>query len=99
MLFVLDHKHTAETCPAGKLHRDENFTKNLEEQVKKTGVKLIEGYLDGPGHHFYFIIEADSAAQILQFSAPTLNPIGETHVRPVLKWSEAVSELRKIGLK
>jgi hypothetical protein len=73
-------------------------SKNLEDQVKKSGVKLIEGYLDGPGHHFYFIVEADNATQILQFSAPTLIPIGETEVTPVLKWSEAASEIRKMGV-
>jgi hypothetical protein len=78
------------------LNPDENFAKNLEDQVKKSGVKVIEGYFDGPGHHFYYVVEAENATQILQFSATTLIPIGETKVAPVLKWSEAASAVGRM---
>jgi len=98
MLFIIDHRHTAVTCPAGKIHHEDDFAQNLDAQVKKSGLKIVEGYLDGPGHQFYFIAEADNAAQILEFASPLIK-IGETKVTPVLKWSEAMSVSRKMGLQ
>jgi uncharacterized protein DUF3303 len=97
MLFIIDHRHTAMTCPAGKIHHEDDFMQTLDAQAKKSGLKIVEGYLDGPGHQFYFIAEADNAKQILEFSVPLIK-IGETKVSPVLKWSEATSVARNIGL-
>ena len=98
MLFIIDHKHTAVTCPAGKIHHEDDFLQNFDAQAKKSGLKFVEGYLDGPGHQFYFIAEADNAAQIYEFAVPLIR-IGETKVTPVLKWSEAMSVSRKVGLQ
>ncbi len=74
MLFIVNHKHTAETCPAGKIHHDDNFMQNLDSQIKKAGLKVVEGYLDAPGHQFYFVVDADSPGQIFESFASTLNP-------------------------
>ena len=98
MLFVIDHKHSAETCPAGTVHPDKEFTNKFEAQIKASGVHLIEGYLDAPGHRFYFVVEADTTQQILNFTAPFI-AIGETNVHPALKWSEAHDTTRKLGLQ
>ncbi|MDQ1279775.1 MAG: hypothetical protein QG670_1037 [Thermoproteota archaeon] len=37
-------------------HNKEAMDK-VEEAMKSPGVKLIEGYLDGPNHVFYFVVE------------------------------------------
>ena len=97
MLFIIDHKHTAVTCPAGKIHHEDDFPQNMDAQAKKSGLKIVEGYLDGPGHQIYFIAEADNASQIFEFATPLIR-IGETKVTPVLKWSEAMAVSKKIGL-
>ena len=98
MLFIIDHRHTAVTCPAGKIHHEDDFSQSLDAQAKKSGLKIVEGYLDAPGHQFYFVAEADSATQIFEFAVPLIK-IGETKVTPVLKWSEAIAFSRREGMQ
>lgn len=98
MLFVLDHKHSAENCPAGTVRPEKGLISKLEANAKTSGLRLVEGYLDAPAHHFYFIVEADSPEQILKFIVPLLG-IGETKSHPVVKWSEALVLTRKLGLQ
>jgi hypothetical protein len=98
MLFVVDHKHSAETCPAGTVHPDKEFTNKLEDQIKTSGVRVVDGYLDGPGHRFYFVIEADTTQQILSFAVPMIS-VGETNIHSVLKWSDAIATSRKLGMQ
>ena len=64
MLFIIYHRHTAEMCPGGKVHADKEFLAKIKEQIRNAGVKLIEGYLDGPGHQFYFVIETDDSTKL-----------------------------------
>jgi hypothetical protein len=59
---------------------------------------VVEGYLDAPAHHFYFVVEADAAEKIISFAIPLLN-IGKTIVHPVMKWSEAAAMTRRLGLQ
>mgnify|MGYP007084757465 FL=1 len=98
MLFVLDHEHSAENCPAGTVRPDKELLSKLEANAKTSGVRLVEGYLDAPAHHFYFVVEADAPEQILRFITPYLG-VGNTNVHPVLKWSEALAVTRKFGLQ
>jgi hypothetical protein len=43
----------------GFSHPDKEWVMKVEEKAKNSGIRLIDGYLDGPGHHFYFVAEAD----------------------------------------
>ncbi|MCL5949070.1 MAG: hypothetical protein M1490_01165 [Candidatus Bathyarchaeota archaeon] len=52
-------RHTVEMCPGGVVRPDKEFSKKIEESMKKSGVKLVEGYMDAPSHVFYFVVEAD----------------------------------------
>jgi uncharacterized protein with GYD domain len=97
MLFVVDHEHSAETCPAGTIHPDKDLDK-FDAQIKSSGVRVVEGYLDGPSHRFYFIVEADTTQQILGF-AVNLIGIGEINVHPAMKWSDAIATSRKLGMQ
>jgi uncharacterized protein with GYD domain len=96
MLFIFDHHHAAEACPAGTVHPDKNFANSLNKAAKETGVKLVEGFVDGPGHHIYLVVEADDNAQLYNFAAPLMN-VGVTRVAPVMKWSSAIDAARKGG--
>jgi hypothetical protein len=48
VLFMIVAEHTAETCPGGTVRPDKHFTDKVTESMKKSGVKMVEGYLDGP---------------------------------------------------
>ena len=99
MLFLVDHKHTPDLCPAGLLHPDKEWVMKLEEKAKSSGVHLVDAYLDGPGHHFYFVVEADKNEQLWTFITPLLTQIGESKIVPVLRWAEARAFAQKIGVQ
>jgi len=96
MLFIIDHTHAAEHCPAGTIRPYKEFTNDLNKAATANDVKIVEGYVDGPGHHIYFVVEAKDVAQLYAFSLPLLS-IGHTHVAPVLKWNKATEVTRKLG--
>jgi hypothetical protein len=98
MLFIIDHTHAAEHCPAGTLHPYKEFTNDLNKAAAANDFKIVEGYLDGPGHHLYFVVEAKDAAQIFNFAVPLMT-VGHTHVAPVMPWNKAVEQIRKLGRK
>jgi hypothetical protein len=86
-------------CPGGIVHPDPKFITKLEEQSKAAGVKLIEGYLDGPGHQFYFVIEADDSSK-LNTAIEQLRLVGDINdIVPVLKFSDAATWARKAGIQ
>lgn len=97
MLFIIDSKHTAETCPGGKIHPDKEWSNNFQKIADQSKLKIVEGYLDAPGHRFFFVVEASDVSQLNELIIPTLVPISDTKVTPVMKWSEAVALVRKTG--
>jgi hypothetical protein len=99
MLFIVYHRHTAEMCPGGNVRPDREFLTKLEEQTKTAGVKIIEGYIDGPGHQFYLVIEADDNSK-LNKAIEQLRLVGDTNdIVPVLKFSDAVTWARTAGIQ
>ena len=91
-------RHTAELCPGGVVRPDKEFTAKIEESMKKSGVKEIAGYLDAPGHVYYFVLETDDNAALNNAVEP-LRLIGEVTITPVLKFLEAVVWAKKIGIQ
>ena len=86
-------------CPGGKVHPDREFLMKIEEQSKAAGIKLIEGYIDGPGHQFYLVVEADDSAK-LNSAIEQLRLVGDINdIVPVLKFSDAVTWARKAGIQ
>ena len=99
MLFMIVAQHTAETCPGGVVRPDREFINKTGESMKKSGVKLIDGYMDAPGHTFYFVLEADDVAAINTAVDP-LRLVGNVVVTPVLKFFEEGSDwAKKIGIQ
>ena len=64
MLFMIVAKHTADACPGGTIRPDKQFTDKLDESMRKSGVKVIEGYLDAPGHVWFFVVEANDNTEL-----------------------------------
>ena len=91
-------RHTAKLCPGGVVRPDKEFTAKIEESMKKSGVKEIAGYLDAPGHVYYFVLETDDNAALNNAVEP-LRLIGEVTITPVLKFLEAVVWAKKIGIQ
>ena len=99
MFFMIVARHSIEMCPGGVVRPDKEFIKKTEESMKKAGVKLIDGYMDAPGHVFYFVLEADDNAA-LNIAVEPLRLIGEVKITPVLKFfKEGIEWAKKIGIQ
>lgn len=92
-------KHTVENCPGGVVRPDKEFIKKTEESMKKSGVELINAFMDAPGHVFYFVLDADDDASINTAVEP-LRLVGEVKITPVMKFFKEGSEwAKKIGIQ
>jgi hypothetical protein len=91
-------RHTAEMCPGGIVRPDKEFSKKIESSMKKSGVKLVEGYMGAPSHVFYFVVEADGN-KALNNAVEPLRLVWEVTIRPVLKFSENLEWARAIGIQ
>ena len=98
MLFVIVAEHTAENCPGGLMRPDKQFTAKLDDSLKKSGVKVVEGYLDAPGHVWYFIVDANDAAALSNAVEP-FRLVGTVKISPVMKYSEGVTWAKNIGIQ
>jgi len=98
LLFLIIARHSAEMCPGGMVRPDKEFFKKTTENMKKAGVKLIEGYIDAPSHVFYFVMEADEN-KALNNAVEQLRLVGEVKIRPVMKFSETFDWAREIGIQ
>jgi hypothetical protein len=92
-------RHTVEMCPGGNARPDKEFIKKTEESIEKSGAKLIDAYMDAPGHVFYFVLEVtDNAA--LNIAVEPLRLVGEVQITPVLKFFKEGSDwAMKIGIQ
>jgi hypothetical protein len=99
LLFLVKAKHSAELCPGGTMRPDKEFIAKVGASIKKSGVKEIGGYMDAPGHAFYFILETDDNAA-LNNAVDQLRLIGEVKITPVLNFfAEGAAWARKIGIQ
>ena len=91
-------EHTAENCPGGIIKPDKQFAAKIDENMKKSGVKVIEGYLDAPGHIWYFVIDANDNTA-LNNAVEQFRLVGNVRFYPVMKWSEAIAWTKTIGIQ
>jgi len=98
LLFVIVAEHNAENCPGGIIRPDKQFTAKVDESMKKSGVKVVEGYLDAPGHVWYFILDANDAASLSNAVEP-FRLVGTVRISPVMKYSEGVTWAKNIGIQ
>ena len=99
MLFMVYHKHTAEMCPGGKINPDKDFISKMNNQIQVSGVDLIGGYIDGPGHRFFLIIETDETSK-LNAAIEQLRLTGITNeIIPVMDFTEMTAWAKKMGIQ
>jgi len=93
MLFHATHTHSYQTCHA----HDEARKAKIMEAVKsadESGLKIHSIHVDPPGHVGYFLLEADTMEQIVQFFDPMLE-LGDTDIRPVMSMQAALDALKQ----
>ena len=99
MIYLVHHRHTAEMCPGGNVRPDKEFLLKLNSQIEESGVNMIDGYLDGPGHEFYFILETDDHTK-LNTAIEQLRLVGDTNrIVPILQFSNAIEWAQKAGIQ
>jgi len=99
MIYMIHHRHTAEMCPGGNVRPDKEFLLKLNSQIEDSGARLIEGYLDVPGHEFYIVIDADDNKQ-LNSAIEQLRLVGDVNrITPIMKFSQAVEWAKQMGIQ
>ncbi|MFH1560261.1 MAG: sulfite oxidase [Chloroflexota bacterium] len=70
-LFVVQHKHAAETCPAGNPQIDPMLLQHIAQgDVAKLGINVRgDAVVDGQ-HSFYLILETAGADKVQEFMSP-----------------------------
>lgn len=95
---MIVHKHKAGMCPGGTVKPDKQFIEKFREAVKKSGVKLVEGYLNGLHHEFWFLMETNDI-EALDNAVWPLATIGKVRIVPVSKFADALAWAKKAGIQ
>ena len=92
MLFHATHTHRYQTCHA---HDEDRKAKVVEavQVSEEIGIKIHGIYVDPPGHSAYFVLEADTMEQVVQFFDPMLE-LGDTDIHPVMSMQAALDALK-----
>jgi len=92
MLFHATHTHSYQTCHA---HDEKRKDKVMEavQSAGEIGINIIGIFVDPPGHVGYFVLEAESMEQIVQFFDPMLE-LGDTDIHPVMSMQDALDALK-----
>ena len=70
-LFVVEHKHAAETCPAGHPEMGPMLLKHVSaESATKFGVTIHSDAIIDGGHTYYLIVDAESEENVREFMTP-----------------------------
>ena len=93
MLFHATHTHSYQTCHA---HDEARKAKKMEavKSTEESGLKIHSIHVDPPGHVGFFLLEADTMEQIVQFFDPMLE-LGDTDIRPVMSMQAALDALKQ----
>ncbi len=93
-LFVVQHKHAAETCPAAHPEMGPMLVKHVSPQnASNFGVTIhADAVLDGK-HTLYLIVEAEDEETIKEFMAP-FSQMGNLEISPASS-CERVVERKK----
>ena len=93
-LFVVQHKHPADACPAGHPEMGPMLLKHVSSQNATTfGVRVLsEAVVDG-SHTFYLTVEADNDKMVNGFMGPFYQ-VGTVEIWPANSCEQVVSRAR-----
>ena len=89
-LFVVQHKHSAETCPAGHPQMGPMLVQHVSAaNASKFGVTVRgDAVVDGQ-HTFVLIVDADSESNVKEFMAPFYQA-GSVEIMPASSCEQVV---------
>ena len=93
MLFHATHTHSYQTCHAHDAARQAKIMEAVKS-TEESGLKIHSSHVDPPGHVGFFLLEADTMEQIVQFFDPMLE-LGDTDIRPVMSMQAALDALKQ----
>lgn len=93
MQFVATLEHTPDNCWAHEEKEEmaREWLGRIRERAGEHGVELQGSYVSPNEHTFYFVIEADSFADVTGFLGPPLLQDHDADVAPVLPLGEVES--------
>jgi hypothetical protein len=89
-LFVVQHEHAAETCPAGHPEMGPMLLKHVaHENAAKAGVNILgDAVIDGK-HTFVLIVDAADEARVRAFMAPFAQ-MGSVEISPASSCEQVI---------
>ena len=70
-VFVVQHQHSAEGCPAGDAQMGPMLLQHLsDESAAKFGIKVRGDAVLNGLHHLFLILEAESEGKVQEFMTP-----------------------------
>lgn len=70
-LFLIEHRHTAETCPTRNLDMVRGLRAHVSpENAKSMGVTVLADWVNEAEHHVVMVVETDAQAKAEAFAAP-----------------------------
>jgi uncharacterized protein with GYD domain len=93
-LFVVEHKHSAETCPAGHPEMGPALVKHVSPQNAESFGVTVRGdaVVDGQ-HKFVLILEAENEEKVRQFMAPFYQA-GSVEILPASSCEQVVERAK-----
>ena len=93
-LFVVQHKHSAETCPAGSPEMGPMLVQHVApSNAARFGVTMrSDAVIDGQ-HTFYLILEAESDSKVKEFMTPFYQA-GSVDIWPASSCEQVVERAR-----
>ncbi len=89
-LFVVEHKHAAETCPAGHPEMGPMLLRHVAaESATKFGVHILSDAVVDGAHAYYLIVDADSEDKVRDFMAP-FSQMGSVEILPASSCEQVV---------
>ncbi|MGA7924229.1 MAG: DUF3303 family protein [Thermoplasmata archaeon] len=90
-LFVAEHTHAADRCPAGNPQMAPFLLQILSnENASKHGLKIVGDAVASGRHHLYVIMEGPNEAAIKQYLAP-FGQAGSLDIIPASHCEEVVA--------
>ena len=94
MLFHITHTHAPERC----LYRDPETLAatfgRISGAMTAAGATVIGNWVDAAAHTFFFVVDADSAAQITAGLDPVVDR-GHAAIRPIAETAATIESLQK----
>ena len=91
-LYVVQHKHDAETCPAGHPQMGPMLLKHItQDNASNFGIKVHGDAVLNGQHTFYLILEAGGDEKVKEFMTP-FSQMGTVEIWPSNSCGRVVSQ-------